>query len=141
MKIELNSGREIFLSSICQEYTYEGLLAGYPDKEMNNRYIKWNMESALEKMNATKAYLISPPMFEVEVHEKVRHHYKDAIRMPYIVCFGQFDSSVLKGDNVNDGSWLTIVWYQDDFAMPIDESVIEHIKIIDWDSEAEGYQF
>jgi hypothetical protein len=141
MKIELNSGREIFLNSIYQEHTYEGLLAGYPNKEMNDRYIKRNMESALEKMSATKAYLVSPPMFEVEVHKKIRHHYKDALRMPYIVCFGQFDSSVLKRDDINDGSCLTIVWYQDDFAMPIDESVIEHIKTIDWEKEAEGYQF
>jgi len=141
LKIVLSSGREIFLNSIHQSYTYEGLLLGHPNREMNDRYIRWNMESALEKMNATRAYLVSPPLIEVEIDERVKQHYKDAIRMPYIVCYGQFESSVIKGDDANDSSWLTIVWYQEEFAMPIDVSVIEHIKMIDWEKEAEGYQF
>ena len=141
MKIELNSGREIFLDSIYQYHTYGGLLAGYPNKEMNNRYIKNDMKSALEKMNAEVTYLVPPSLIEMEINERARREYKDAIRIPYITCYGQFESSVITGDDRNDASWLTIVWYQDDFALPLDESVLEHIKTIDWDNVAEGYEF
>ena len=141
MKIILNSGREIFLDRICQSHTYGGLLCGYPNKEMNERSIKNAMESALEKMNSKATYLVPPPLTEVEVDKRVKEHYPDAIRIPYITCYGQFESSVIKGDADNDASFLTIVWYQDDFALPIDASVLEHIKTIDWDDVAEGYEF
>ena len=137
MQIELSSGREIFLNKIYQDYTYDGLLLGHPDREMNDRYVKNSMESASEMMSSAATYLVSPPLIEVEIDERDN----DAIRMPYITCYGQFESSKIKGDEYNDGSWLIIVWYQEEFAMPIDASVIEHIKTIDWDSEAEGYQF
>jgi len=141
MKIELNSGREIFLDSIYQYHTYGGLLAGYPNKEMNDRHIKNDMESALEQMNAEVIYLVPPSLLEMEIDERARRHHKDAIRIPYITCYGQFESSVITGDDRNDASWLTIIWYQDDFALPIEESVLEHIKTIDWDKVAEGYEF
>ena len=141
MKIILDSGREIFLDSICQNHTYGGLLCGYPDKEMNERNIKYAMESALEKMNPEVTYLVPPPLIEVELDEDVKEYYKDAMRIPYITCYAQFESSVIDKDDGNDASWLTIVWHQDDFALPIDESVLEHIKTIDWDDLAEGYQF
>jgi len=141
MKIELSSGREIFLNKIYQDYTYDGLLLGYPNREMNDRYVKNSIESAREMMSSDATYLVSPPLIEVKIDERVKHHYKDAIRMPYITCYGQFESSKIKGDEYNDGSWLTIIWYQEEFAMPIDSSVIEHIKTIDWEEVAEGYQF
>jgi len=137
MKIELSSGREIFLNKIYQDYTYDGLLLGHPNKEMNDRYVKNSIESAREMMSSPATYLVSPPLIEVEIEE----HYKDAIRMPYITCYGQFESSKIKGDEYNDGSWLTIIWYQEEFAMPIDSSVTEHIKTISWEEVAEGYQF
>jgi hypothetical protein len=139
MNIILNSGREIFLKSIYQYYTYGGLLAGYPNKRINDRHIQNSLKYALEKMYAPTVYLVPPPSIEVDIDERSREHYKDVIRIPYITCYGQFESSQL--DNSNDGSWLTIVWYQDKFAMPIDSSVIEHIKTIDWESEAEGFEF
>ena len=140
MKIVLDSGREIFLDSICQSHTYGGLLCGYPDKDMNERIMKYVMETALEKMNPEVTYLVPPPLIEVEMDD-VKEYYKDAIHIPYITCYAQFESSVIDKDDDSNGSWLTIVWYQDDFALPIDESVLEHIKTINWDDVAEGYEF
>jgi hypothetical protein len=141
MKIELNSGREIVLESIYQYGTYSGLLCGVPDEEMNREYIENNMEYAVEKMSPEGCYLVSPEFLELENVDKRIKRYKDAIRLPYITCFAEFDSSILEGDEENDASWLTVVWYQDEFAMPIDEGVLEQIKLIDWEREAEGFQF
>jgi len=92
-------------------------------------------------MNTEVVYLVPPPLLEMEMNERARKHRKDAIRIPYITCYGQFESSVIKGDEVNDASYLTIVWYQDAFSMPIDKSVLEHIKRIDWNNLAKGYEF
>ncbi|CAA6799779.1 MAG: TIGR02996 domain-containing protein [uncultured Sulfurovum sp.] len=140
MNIKLNSGREIYLESIWQHQTYGGLLCGVPNEEMNKEYIEDNMNYALEKMNAECTYLVPPVSLELDNIDKKIKRYKDAIRLPYITCFAQFESSVLTGDESNNGSWLTIVWYQDDFPMPIDDAVLEHIKSIDWESKAEGFE-
>ncbi|HIP12027.1 MAG TPA: hypothetical protein EYG73_04815 [Arcobacter sp.] len=140
MNIKLNSGREIYLESIWQHQTYRSLISGIPNDEMNQSYIENNMRDALEKMNAECTYLVPPIFLELENIDKSIEEYKDAIRLPYITCFAQFESSVLDGDERSHGSWLTIVWYQDDYSMPIDDVVLEHIKLIDWESKAEGFE-
>lgn len=104
---------------------------------MNDRHIKNDMESALEQMNAEVTYLVPPPSIDMELDERVKSMDHDGIRIPYITCYGLFNSSIIPGF----GSSLTIVWYQDGFATPIEESVLEHIKTIDWDKVAEGYEF
>ena len=143
MKIILNSGREIILSSIYQNHTYSGLLCGYPNKKMNDMNIKKAMRSARNKMDSKATYLVPPPLLEVKIDDSVKQFYADeeVMRIPSITCYAQFESSSIKWDKGSDASCLTIVWYQDDFALPIDESVVEHIKAIDWDNLAEGYQF
>ena len=40
---------------------------------------------------------------------------------------------------MRDGSQLAVVWFQQDFAMPIDPIVMEKIKALDWDAYAENY--
>ena len=140
MKIELNSGREIFLHEIYQYQTYMGLLCGVPTKRMNQRRMKSSLEEAENKMKPDKIYLVPPPILEVNVSKNIAENYPEAERIPYITCFAEFGSSGLKEDD-GYASWLTIVWYQDEFALPIDDAVIEHIKTIDWEHEAEGYDF
>jgi hypothetical protein len=40
-----------------------------------------------------------------------------------------------------DGSSLVIIWFQNDFALPIDPAVVEQIKAIDWDSAAYDWEW
>ena len=141
LKIKLNCGREIVLDTIHQFRTYAGLYAGVPNSRLNERYIKSAMEYADEILNSNRCYLVPPKFLEVENIDKRIKRYNDAIRLPYITSIVQFESSVLKDDDENDGSFLSVVWYQDDFAMPIDKGVLEQIKLIDWEREAEGFEF
>lgn len=40
-----------------------------------------------------------------------------------------------------DFSELPIVWFQSQFAFPIDETVQNRIRTIDWDKHAYDYQY
>ena len=90
-------------------------------------------------MHPSSPYLIPPKSLEIDGVDKSMERCENAIRLPYITCFGIFESSVLKGKGFGAGSHLTVVWYQDEYAMPIDAYVLEHIKKIDWEKEAEEY--
>ena len=53
---------------------------------------------------------------------------------PRVQCFSNFESNSV--DEKFCMSSLTIVWFQEDWAMPIDENIINKIKCIDWDKYA-----
>jgi hypothetical protein len=42
-------------------------------------------------------------------------------------------------EDIAFASILAVVWFQETFALPIDESVLERIKAIDWDRLAEAW--
>lgn len=61
---------------------------------------------------------------------------------PYIACTALFRSNGVMREDDEDiafASILAVVWFQENFALPIDESVLERIKAIDWDRLAEAW--
>jgi hypothetical protein len=61
--------------------------------------------------------------------------------MPMIVCIGQFHCTSPAKDPKMDASSMTVVWLQEDFAMPISESVLESMKNIDWKLHACDFEY
>ena len=57
--------------------------------------------------------------------------------LPSVMCIGRFNSS---GQDVLTRTSLTIVWFQDTFAMPADSDVLEHIRSLAWDDVAGEYE-
>jgi len=39
------------------------------------------------------------------------------------------------------GSYLVIVWYQDEFGPPTDDSTFSQIKVFDWNSVAADFHY
>jgi hypothetical protein len=56
--------------------------------------------------------------------------------LPMVTCVGVFKDVFPARDKTKDQSYLKILWYQDDFAPPIDDAVFEQIRFIDWDALA-----
>lgn len=155
--ITLDCGPAIVLKSINQYMTYRGLLEGMPDSDFNQR----RMESAREEgrrlsVNRTAPYLIFP-------------HRRDYFRspgdmdsigpeageqgfmlsaslgfkpewLPLITCIADFQSVSSKNPRM-DGSSLAMVWFQDEYALPIAESVLMAIKRMDWHAHAADYEY
>ena len=64
-------------------------------------------------------------------------------RIPYVACRALFLSGGVERageeDDIAYMSRLAVVWFQDTFAMPIDDAVLMQIKELHWDILAEGY--
>jgi hypothetical protein len=138
-KIQLDDGRDLFLVALNQSRTYEGVLEGLPTKEKNSVIIKTAAKTAQELWRGAP-YLITP----TETAIMLDHDYPfgTPASIPAVVCIARFRSlSAISADNGNDHSELTIVWFQSNFAPPIAESALTHIRLIDWNAYAADYQY
>jgi hypothetical protein len=127
--ITLRSGRLVTVESLTQSQTYAGWLEGIPRAEINERII----EAAVPP----RAVLIRP----------VRRNYlrqpgdtpdpANATEwLPLVTCTARLTSDKAARSESPQGSFLTVVWYQDEFALPIDPSVLAQISDLPWESLA-----
>jgi hypothetical protein len=153
MKISLSSGREITLSHLEQWRAYAGLLAGMPNREMNGRVIEDARSRALqhglegaapvlvpprlkpvERKPASAEYLMRTGMTaEQSAARDQQMHYE---QLPAVVCVAVFNSDGLTKPDAEPMSSLTLIWFQDDFALPVDAGVLAHIQALDWETLA-----
>lgn len=62
-------------------------------------------------------------------------------RLPDVACMGVFDSVGLNRKESEPYSSMVIVWFQDKFALPIDEGVLSQIRRQDWDERAKDWMW
>lgn len=137
-EFQLGSGRMIRLVAIDQWGTYTGLLEGIPTKEMNERHIRRTMDTARERWHFDP-YLIQPIETPIELDRD--YTFGTPASIPAVTCVGQFDCFDTARDNSMDGSTLPIVWFQDDFAFPVDDVIQQHIQSLDWEQHASDFQY
>jgi uncharacterized protein (TIGR02996 family) len=140
-EIMLNSGRAINLEWIHQQRTYDDPpLLGIP-RATNDERIDYSMRVAQGYCaEGHQPYLI-PPTRRDYLREpgdmtdfKRRWPNKNWDRLPAIGCLAVFSSTPVEGSG--DVSVLTVVWYQDGFAMPILEPAWGYLRKIPWESVA-----
>jgi len=136
--ISLNSGRIIRLTIINQSYVYEGLLAGLPDAESNRELIERVLGDAKAQFTdvSSEPVLLEPETYEIELPAALKGRNNVYERIPYVACRAFFISEPTKKNEEADASHCTIVWFQDELAMPIDPAIMEKIKAFDWDEHA-----
>jgi hypothetical protein len=138
--IKLRGGREIVLHRLTQWGTYDGLLEGLPTREMNQRTIDRILADERQRADHP-AYLIRPTERLLDYPFDTPYSFGTPARVPGIVCVGEFEAHAPARDLDADCSALTIVWFQSDFALPIDKTVVVKIEAIDWDTHARDCWF
>jgi hypothetical protein len=117
--------------------TYAGLLMGTPSRETND----WIIESALQKAQdrGPSPYLIPPPRRDYlrtpgdmsEVASRLVPEW-----LPTVRCIGSFNYPLPVRDQDKDISLLTVVWFQNEYALPIRDPALTQILNLDWESLA-----
>ena len=136
-RLTLHSGMEITLKSLVQHMTYGGLIEGFPCRKWNDRI--------LESLGTAPGRVLIPPprrnflrqpgdMDDLSGGSRVPEW------LPMIQCQGEF-TSPFPVSAAGDGSSLTVVWFQDEYAMPMDSSVEEAIRALDWTSVARDFEY
>jgi hypothetical protein len=143
----LRSGRKITLEALDQRMTYAGLLEGNPDREANDRTVEHAMREAQRHCVAgAKPHLIGPPRRDYLRRPGDMQASTGRARrripewLPMVRCIGSFKDVVPARHPEKDLSILVVVWFQDEYAPPIQEPALSQIQGLDWESLAEDVE-
>jgi hypothetical protein len=147
-ELKLLTGRTITLDSLDQHRTHAGLLEGTPNALMNNSNIEWALRQAERRcIDGAKPQLLAPQRRDYcrepgdmdELVARRPHHIPEWL--PNVWCIGSFTSSVTSRNPDMHMSTLTVVWFQDEFAMPILEPALGQLLALDWESLATDFEY
>ncbi|PQO31029.1 hypothetical protein C5Y96_11765 [Blastopirellula marina] len=133
-ELDLSSGRRIYLKQLEQYLTYEGLLEGLPTAERNQQRLQSLVAEHQDKPYDGTPYLIPP--VETPIDHGRPYPFGTPSALPSVTCIGRFTSLDPAKDKSYDYSGLVILWYQQDYAMPIDPAVVGQIRGVDWETHA-----
>jgi hypothetical protein len=138
-EIVLTNGREIGLISLEQSFTYHGLIEGAPTERMNQEIIDVAVQEARNKQHSRNPYLIPPTQTPITFPGSTQYPFGKPMRLPGILCVARFNSRNPVHDHIDPilyYSQLSVIWFQEDFAFPIDKTVLEALRQIDWEKLA-----
>jgi hypothetical protein len=136
-EIALENNRYAHIDMFVQWRTYKGLLEGVPNRSINNWYIECAKNDAVRFCGNVPVYLIEPKQ---KIHREDRLHPENTVMsLPEVTCIAELNSYKPVKDPDMVGSKLIVVWYQDTMAMPIDEAILDQMKLINWSELAEDY--
>lgn len=136
--LKLASAREISLLALDQSGTYEGLLAGIPTREMNQRKMDELRARYIRPGEYGVPLLLEPEQRPLEIRPNTPVRGTPA-QLPHVTCIARFISDGLQG---TDDIWsvLRVIWFQDDWAFPIAGRALRQIGEIDWEAHAKGWE-
>jgi len=135
----LRSGRTVYLRSLKQWEFYEGLLEGLPTVEMNRKALARII--AENQQPYGEPHLIQPKEESVEYIEGKVYPFGTPAAFPGVTCVGRFNSLSPARDKAKDYSGLVVIWFQHDFAFPIDAEVLKNLEVIDWEKHAVDMEY
>jgi uncharacterized protein (TIGR02996 family) len=138
--VALRAGnRSIILREFRQWNFYMGLMAGAPTSQMNREWVE-RLVADERHRESQEPYLIQP--IERPMQSDEGHPWPEPRGLlPRIACVGRFESFDAAKDKARDASELTVIWFQHEFAFPIDPGVREQIRAIDWEKHAHDFDW
>ncbi len=132
--VTLLSGREVRLMELRQSWTYEGMLEGLPTGRMNQRHL----DSLLTERQGKPypqgpVHMIVPTERPIQYCADTPYPFGTPAELPRVTCIGRFKSWAVAREEYCYYSGLVVIWFQDEFAFPIDPAVMEKLRAIDWE--------
>ena len=116
-------GIEVRLDALDQRRTYGGLIEGLPTSRMNQQRI--------HRLAQTFPDAHIAPVTETPIDVGRPYPFGTPSSLPAIQCVGNFEGPGLS-DPVEFRSQLTIIWFQDAWAMPFAPWFIAYLAELDW---------
>jgi hypothetical protein len=140
-EIELASGRTVYVRELRQSQFYEGLLEGLPTVEMNRRGVEGILRKERERYDGAEPLLVPPKESPIEYGGGTPYPFGVPAALPGIVCVARLTSLKPARDMSKDFSRLCVVWFQAEFAFPIDPEVRGYLGMIDWGRHAVDLEY
>lgn len=132
-EIKIDMGRTAILKSLTQYRTYSGTTDVLPTKKLNDRIIQLTMEKA--SRFRVEVYTIQPKLTPLAYNGGLSQIFI----LPRITCIAKLVYPEPIQDRNKDFSALTLIWYQNHYAFPIDSHILYAIKNMPWDDLSGEY--
>lgn len=136
----LVSGRKVQIGFLSQSWTYDGWLEGVPTEGWNQQKIEIAVSDAGEKHRS--------PVFLIEPEQEINPWNVDVpyfggrfglpAKLPSVTCTARLHSIYPCVGEEGDFSSLVVVWWQEEYALPIAEEALIQIQNLDWENLAES---
>jgi uncharacterized protein (TIGR02996 family) len=134
--VQFHGQREVQIESIRQWFTYSGLLEGLPTDRMNREMTDRLLQEERDKGAWLGEPYLVPPVARPIDYRDLPYPFGNPEALPSVTCVARLGSSSPARDKNKDCSALTVIWFQDTFAFPIDPQVLEHFCGVDWEGMA-----
>jgi len=124
----IEGGKKARIQAIRQWEIYSGLLEGFPTKRMNNEILRGVKETARKFCGMEEVYVIEPIQTPIEYDGK--YPFGEPAELPPVACIAEIKCYAVFRDRDKDFSSLALVWFQSDYAFPIEDEILEKIKQI-----------
>ncbi|MBY0460744.1 MAG: TIGR02996 domain-containing protein [Gemmataceae bacterium] len=138
-EIVLRSGRPVRLRGLNQRPVYGMFTLGAPTIASNQQLVTRFVATELEQ-SGREPYLVEPEQRPVELGTP-DHPIRGRGLLPQILCVGTLASLKPARDESLVYSELTVIWFQQFLAFPIDPGVREQIRAIDWEKHAHDFDW
>jgi hypothetical protein len=124
--LKLDSGLYIRLTNLSQWETYGGHLAGRPSSEGNQKLITGAQRYAHDVLQ----FQPSPTLIGF------KNLHKPPPLLPFKAVCAAFECDYMPLASHADFTRLSLLWFQDEWAMPINPLILNEIQRIDWHKNA-----
>jgi hypothetical protein len=139
-ELQLRSGRIVHVMALRQWPTYEGWLVGSPTARRNGRLVDDILASERGKFYGADPLLLKPKTSPL-LRPDGKPLRPAAAWLPAMVCVARLECPEPVRDRSKVFSGLGVVWFQPDFAFPIEPEPLEQLLAIDWDRHAVDSEF
>lgn len=136
--IIVEQDRVVNIVQLHQYDSYMNVVFGYANARTNSYLLDSAIEKAKTLLGIDEAYVIHPGVDIV--NPEVTSKHPPFIELPKITCIAELRSEMTKGDQTATYA-LGVCWFQDEYAFPIDESILEEFKAIPFSTLCVEYIF
>lgn len=133
--------QQVTKANIVQLHQYESYInvgVGYANARTNSYLLIDAISSAKKLFGINEIYVIHPG--EDIVNPKVVSNHPPNVELPSITCIAEIrcDATIRNQSGIYT---LGVCWFQDEYAFPIDKSILEKFKEIPFSKLCVEYQF
>lgn len=136
--VTLVTGRQTWLHQFHQYFVYAGVLCGAPDtpelalihayKTVKRALVCWEYDPVFLEPTLRTGYF--------RLDEQGRPDPSELTWLPKVCSIALVRSEARVRDSDPGRSFLSVVWFQDEFGLPNDAGILEELANIDWDGRA-----
>lgn len=136
--IIVEQDREVNIVQLHQYDSYMNVVFGYANACTNSYLLDSAIEKAKILCGIDEIYVIHPGLDKV--NPEVTSKHPPYIELPKLICIAELRTDMTKGDQMATYR-LGVCWFQDEYAFPIDESILEEFKAIPFSRLCVEYEF